>query len=107
VLGVIDAFERTRAHLYALWVDPRARRLGVASALVDAIFIWARGRGAVTIELSVTVGNDAARLYERFGFRDTGEREPLRPGSQLQLMKMCAPLQSTEPVEPVAPVEPA
>ena len=91
VLGVIDAFDRTLSHLYALWVDPIARRRGVALALVDAVFEWARDHGAKQIELSVTVGNEAATiLYERLGFRDTGEREPLRPGSRLQLMKMRA-----------------
>jgi ribosomal protein S18 acetylase RimI-like enzyme len=93
VLGVIDAFDRSLAHLYALWVDPKARRTGAATALVERIFEWARDRGANAIELSVTIGNDAAiRLYERAGFVDTGEREPLRPGSPLQLMKMRAKL---------------
>jgi len=93
VLGVIDGFDRTLAHLYALWVDPSARRDGAATALVDAIFEWARDRGAKTIELSVTIGNTpACTLYERHGFSDTGEREPLRAGSPLQLMKMRAAL---------------
>jgi ribosomal protein S18 acetylase RimI-like enzyme len=93
VLGVMDPFHRDLAHLYALWVDPKARRTGTASAMVSRIFEWARGRGAQQVELSVTIGNDAAfRLYESFGFADTGEREPLRPGSPLQLMKMRAPL---------------
>lgn len=93
VLGVIDAFDRTLAHLYALWVDPKARREGVGAALVDAICDWARERGATVIELSVTVGNvGATRLYERAGFEDTGEREPLRAGSELRLMKMRSKL---------------
>jgi ribosomal protein S18 acetylase RimI-like enzyme len=92
-LGVIDGFDRTLAHLYALWVDPSARREGAASALIEAIVTWANERGAKTIELSVTVGNDAAsKLYERHGFRDTGQREPLRAGSPLRLMKMRASL---------------
>jgi ribosomal protein S18 acetylase RimI-like enzyme len=94
-LGVIDPFERTLAHVYALWVEPEARRRGVATALIDAIFDWARDQGAKVAELSVTIGNDGAvTLYERAGFRDTGEREPLRPGSPLELMKMRAPLLS-------------
>jgi ribosomal protein S18 acetylase RimI-like enzyme len=93
VLGVIDTFDHGLAHLYALWVDPKARRKGAATALIDAIFDWARRRGAKTIELSVTVGNvPACTLYERHGFRDTGEREPLRAGSLLRLMKMRAAL---------------
>ena len=92
-LGVMDAFDPTLSHLYALWVDPAARRLGIATALTEAIFAWARDRGAAAIELSVTIGNDGAvRLYEQLGFSDTGEREPLRPGSELRLMKMRAKL---------------
>jgi ribosomal protein S18 acetylase RimI-like enzyme len=92
-LGVIDPFERTLAHLYALWVEPSARRHGVASALINAILEWARDQGAKAVELSVTIGNDGAvALYEGLGFRDTGEREPLRPGSPLELMKMRAGL---------------
>jgi ribosomal protein S18 acetylase RimI-like enzyme len=93
VLGVLDAFDRELAHLYALWVDPKARRAGTATAMVERIFAWARERGANRVELSVTIGNaGASRLYERLGFTDTGEREPLRPGSDLQLMKMRAEL---------------
>jgi ribosomal protein S18 acetylase RimI-like enzyme len=93
VLGVMDPFDRDLAHLYALWVDPKARRGGVGGALVDAICAWARDRGATTVELAVTIGNDGAtRLYERAGFKDTGEREPLRAGSDLRLMKMRAKL---------------
>jgi ribosomal protein S18 acetylase RimI-like enzyme len=93
VLGVIDAFDTDLAHLYALWVAPSARRAGTATALVNAICDWARERGAHTIELSVTIGNDpACNLYKRQGFTDTGEREPLRAGSPLKLMKMRATL---------------
>jgi ribosomal protein S18 acetylase RimI-like enzyme len=93
VLGVIDAFDRTLAHLYALWVDPKARRSGVASGLIHAVCTWARERGATRIELSVTIGNEpATKLYEQCGFADTGDREPLRPGSSLQLMRMQAEL---------------
>jgi len=93
VLGVVDPAERALAHLYALWVARDARRTGVATALIDAICSWARERGASTIDLSVTVGNDGAMaLYERCGFVDTGEREPLRAGSPLRLMKMRASL---------------
>ena len=38
------------------------------------------------------VDEPATKLYEGCGFRDTGEREPLRPGSPLQLMRMQAEL---------------
>src|SRR5436190_4225463 len=52
VLGVIDAFDRTLAHLYALWVDPKARRGGVAKSLISSVCSWARDHGATRIELS-------------------------------------------------------
>ncbi len=93
VLGVIDNWDRKLAHLYALWVERDVRRRGVASSLVATVFDWARERGAAAIDLSVTVGNfGATKLYQDHGFVDTGEREPLRSGSPLQLMKMRAPL---------------
>jgi ribosomal protein S18 acetylase RimI-like enzyme len=66
------------AHLYGMWVAPEARRGGSGRALVDAVVAWAVERGARRIVTQVTEGNDAAlRLYERAGFADTGEREPL------------------------------
>ena len=76
--GVIDDEDPSLAHLYAMWVAPEARRSGAGAALVDAVVAWAAAHGALRVRTEVTVGNDgAARLYERTGFRATGEREPL------------------------------
>ncbi|ETK35287.1 hypothetical protein MPTA5024_14995 [Microbispora sp. ATCC PTA-5024] len=37
----------------------------------------------------MTETNDRARrFYERFGFRDTGEREPLESNPRLQCLRM-------------------
>jgi GNAT superfamily N-acetyltransferase len=61
-----------------MWVAPEARAAGAGAALVEAVAGWAGANGARTLRTAVTVGNDgAARLYERTGFRATGEREPL------------------------------
>jgi ribosomal protein S18 acetylase RimI-like enzyme len=76
--GAIRDTDPRTAHLYAMWVAPEARGSGAGAALVDAVVGWARERGAARVLTEVTVGNDtAARLYERAGFRDTGERAPL------------------------------
>ncbi|MGH2672455.1 MAG: GNAT family N-acetyltransferase, partial [Actinomycetota bacterium] len=78
-----------RAHLYAMWVDPRARRGGVGRRLVDAVLAWAGAEGATEIELGVTATNHAAvEFYEGLGFADTGERRALRDGSPLEVVVM-------------------
>ena len=81
--------EDDRAHLYAMWVDPRSRRAGVGRRLVEAVLEWARAEGATEIELGATAINRAAvEFYERLGFSDTGERHALRDGSPLEVIVM-------------------
>jgi ribosomal protein S18 acetylase RimI-like enzyme len=81
------------AHLYAMWVAPHARGVGVGGALVDAVVAWARDRGCARLVLSVTETNEAARhFYEACGFADTGERRALREGSDLQTLLFALPL---------------
>jgi ribosomal protein S18 acetylase RimI-like enzyme len=66
------------AWLEALWVDPQARRRRLGERLIEAVADWARERGAVRLDLSVTEGNAAARaLYAHAGFAPTGRRRPL------------------------------
>jgi ribosomal protein S18 acetylase RimI-like enzyme len=80
-----------RMHLVSMWVDPHYRRRGVARALVGQVVRWAADRRARDVILWVADQNTAARrLYERIGFRPTGERQPLpsnpaRTESQLRL----------------------
>lgn len=72
------------AHLFAMWVDPAWRTRGVGTALVNEVLAWARSWGATSVVLNVTETNEAAvRFYERLGFLATGERHPLREGSDL------------------------
>jgi ribosomal protein S18 acetylase RimI-like enzyme len=67
-----------RAHLVGMWVDPQHRRRGVAQALVEQAVCWAEERQAREVILWVADHNIPARmLYERVGFRPTGERQPL------------------------------
>jgi GNAT superfamily N-acetyltransferase len=81
-IGLVAIFAepdaRGRMHLVSMWVTPRYRRRGVARALVDQAVRWAAERQAREVILWVADHNTAARrLYERIGFRPTGERQPL------------------------------
>jgi GNAT superfamily N-acetyltransferase len=67
-----------RMHLVGMWVHPQHRRRGVARALVERAVRWAEERRAREVILWVVDHNIAARrLYERVGFRPTGEHQPL------------------------------
>ena len=75
------------AYIYAMWVEPEARGAGVGRSLVDEIETWARDRGNERLRLNVTETNmGARRFYESCGFRETGEREPLRAESNLNVL---------------------
>lgn len=77
------------AWIYAMWVAPDARRAGVGRDLLDAAAAWARGRGCTQLVLSVTETNETARtFYVACGFADTGDRTPLREGSDLRVLRM-------------------
>ncbi len=63
---------------------PRRGATAQAARLLEAAVAFAREHGAGAIELEVTDGNEAARrLYERYGFVETGRSEPLRDSSPL------------------------
>lgn len=81
------------AHLYGMWVEPGRRRDGVGASLVEAVLGWALSWGAASVILSVTEANDGAvRFYDHLGFEDTGERHPLREGSELVARILRRPL---------------
>lgn len=53
-------------------VEEAGRRLGVASALVEAAAEWLKGRGAPRVVLWTAARNEAAQsLFDRLGFRRT------------------------------------
>jgi ribosomal protein S18 acetylase RimI-like enzyme len=91
-LGVaVGSHERGRdhTHLFAMWVEPEARRRELGTGLVRAVVAWSAARGAGSVRLGVTESNAGARaFYERLGFEDTGERRPLREGSSLSVVLM-------------------
>jgi ribosomal protein S18 acetylase RimI-like enzyme len=70
-VGLIGAqLENTETvYLYSLWLDPTARRQGLARPLVAAAVDWARDRRARTVTLRVAADNAVARgVYESLGF---------------------------------------
>jgi GNAT superfamily N-acetyltransferase len=81
------------AYLYAMWVAPDARGAGVGRALVEAVVDWARGRGCERLVLRVTETNEVARrFYAACGFAETDVREPLREGSEHDVLVLAKPL---------------
>jgi ribosomal protein S18 acetylase RimI-like enzyme len=83
-LGVVGAFARVNPleiQLISMWVDPSARGRGIAQRLIRAVALWATGRGSTRVVLFVQEANTPAqRLYERAGFRLTGDRTPAAGG---------------------------
>lgn len=68
------------AWLYAVWVAPAARGLGVGDALLEEAARRARGMFRARLCLDVGDRNAHARaLYARHGFRPTGRRFSLAP----------------------------
>ena len=81
--------DEPEAHLYGMWVEPAWRARGVGAELVERVLSWARSWGARSVILAVTETNArAATFYEHLGFQDTGEREPLRVGTELRVRMM-------------------
>jgi GNAT superfamily N-acetyltransferase len=67
-----------RPVLVGMFVAPRARERGVGAALVGAVVAWARARRVVGLSLWVSATNSPAiALYEKCGFRRTGESKPV------------------------------
>jgi ribosomal protein S18 acetylase RimI-like enzyme len=66
------------ADLVSMWVSPSVRGQRVGEALVEAAARWAAAHDFAVLFLWVTESNTAARrLYERCGFTETGESQPL------------------------------
>jgi GNAT superfamily N-acetyltransferase len=85
---------RRHAGLYGMFVTPRWQGQRVAAELVNAVRQQARLDGYRELYLSVNPSMArAVAFYEREGFRDTGEREPMRRDPSVSLMTMKAPVE--------------
>ena len=70
------------AHLLNLTVAPEFQQQGWAKVLLDALALWARGRGAQWLWLEVRASNLRARqVYEKYGFQRVGERKRYYPSA--------------------------
>jgi ribosomal protein S18 acetylase RimI-like enzyme len=71
--------------LVSMWVAPSVRGNGVAGLLIQEVERWARAVPAKELRLAVAEGNQAAAsLYQRHGFRHTGEIEVMPDGVRLE-----------------------
>jgi ribosomal protein S18 acetylase RimI-like enzyme len=80
------------AELISMWVAPDCRGSGVSAELVRAVLAWAEAHGASTIGLWVNTANPVAiSLYDKAGFRRTGEagKLPSDPSQQEVRMLRC------------------
>lgn len=76
--GYRDQPDAASVEVFSVWTSPEVRRQGVGALLVATIIDWARATGASSVGLWVTEGNAAAiGLYDKLGFRPTGERQRL------------------------------
>jgi ribosomal protein S18 acetylase RimI-like enzyme len=77
------------AEVVSVWVRPDQRGRGVARKLMDAAIGFAVSAGAADVRLWVTDGDSPARaLYERLGFRATGERQPLPSNPSIEEVEL-------------------
>jgi [ribosomal protein S18]-alanine N-acetyltransferase len=86
LLGYFVAMQGVdEVHLLNLTVVPERQGLGWGRMMLDALAIWARGRGAQWLWLEVRAGNERAqRIYERHGYRRVGERKGYYPAGHGQ-----------------------
>ena len=93
--GLVGSFqeEPSTVELVSLWVRPQARGRGVGEALVTVVISWAKTRSAACVHLWLTETNQRARiLYERCGFKLTGERQPMPAKPDLTEIGMIRPV---------------
>lgn len=88
--GVYAPDDTADAFIWGMWVEPESRGKGLGTGILRELVAYADGlrRDAV---LHVSEGNAARSLYEASGFVSTGEWEPLRDGSHIQIELLRRP----------------
>jgi len=82
-------------NLYQMWVKPEFRNKGIGLSLLNEIKKWAKNIGSQSLNLGVTINNGKAhQMYKTFGFKQFGNTEPLRDGSNLKLQLMSFELKN-------------
>lgn len=82
IVGVIAlSFDRDRAEVEHLWVDPDAMGEGLGRALFEEAAALARERGAKRIDIDADP--NAERFYEKLGARRVGATPSHPPGRSL------------------------
>ncbi len=92
--GLAAAPDRPAPEVAGMFVEPAERGCGGVEALLDAVVHWARDGGNRRLCLWVTSTNTAAiRAYTRYGFRPTGDTQPLAHTPsvpEIRMMYDCA-----------------
>lgn len=71
------------AELLDITVVPECQRLGLGGALLEQLFVVARGHGATRMLLEVRPSNESGlALYRRFGFAEIGRRRAYYHGKE-------------------------
>ncbi|HEX5093809.1 MAG TPA: GNAT family N-acetyltransferase [Burkholderiales bacterium] len=87
--GLRDRDDDQAGRVGGTWVAPVSRRQAVGSALLEAVFSWARAQGFRRLRLWAPAASPAAlALYRRAGFTETGRRGPLPSNADLQIMEL-------------------
>jgi len=74
--GLLSPRRSEQADIQTIAVAPAARRGGLGRALMNALIVEAKGRGAREIFLEVRADNPAAKsLYDDLGFESLGVRK--------------------------------
>ncbi len=86
LLGYFVAMEGVQeAHLLNITVAPQYQGQGWARVMLDALSLWARGRGAQWLWLEVRASNARAmHVYQAYGYRRVGERKNYYPADHLR-----------------------
>jgi GNAT superfamily N-acetyltransferase len=95
LVGIVGAYANRNGgvNLVGLWSAPGFRDIGVASALLAAVAMWAVRSGAARLRLWVVERNEFARVfYEAEGFEPSGATMPWELDPRIRQREMVRQL---------------